>query len=130
MTAAAAFDALGDPTRRRILAVLAAGEQPVSAVVAALRDQQSISQPAVSQHLKILREAGLVAARTEGTRRLHTLDRDGLAVAHAWLDQLANPASGLERALDALATEVARGRRGRRRTGPTSAGRGTSERSA
>lgn len=107
------FDALGDPTRRRILEVLADGEQPVSAVVEALQAQQAISQPAVSQHLRVLRDAGLVSVRNEGTRRLHTLAPEGIDAAHRWLNHLANPAAGMEHALDALATEVARGRRSR-----------------
>jgi DNA-binding transcriptional ArsR family regulator len=108
-----AFDALGDPTRRRILELLAAGEQPAGAVVAAL----PISQPAVSQHLKALREAGLVTVRAEGTRRLYAIDEAGVAAARAWLARLTDPLAQFEQPLDALATEVARGRRKRRRRG-------------
>lgn len=108
-----AFEALGDPTRRQILELLAAGEQTVSTVVAAL----PISQPAVSQHLKVLRDAGLVTARAEGTRRLYALDRAGIEAAGAWLVQLRDPLAPFAQPLDALETEVARGRRSRRRTG-------------
>lgn len=105
------FEALGDPVRRRILELLAAGEQPAGALVAALQQRVRISQPAVSQHLGVLRDAGLVRVRAEGVRRLYTVDQEGTAAARAWLarfeDTFAQP-------LDALATEVARGRRGRR----------------
>jgi DNA-binding transcriptional ArsR family regulator len=108
------FEALGEPARRQILEVLAAGEQPAGTVVAALQALAPISQPAVSQHLKVLREAGLVTVRAEGTRRLYALDEAGLDVAQAWLARLANPLEPFVQPLDALATEVARGRRARR----------------
>lgn len=111
----AAFAALGDPTRRTILELLAAGEQPVGALVVALQARGPISQPAVSQHLKVLRDAGLVRVRTEGTRRVHALDGEGLDAARAWLAHLGDPLAQLEQPLDALATEVARGRRARGR---------------
>ena len=101
------FEALGDPTRRQILELLAAGEQTVTTVVAAL----PISQPAVSQHLKVLRDAGLVTVRAEGTRRFYALDQPGIEAAHAWLANLADPLKPFAQPLDALATEVARGRR-------------------
>ncbi|NHC16575.1 winged helix-turn-helix transcriptional regulator, partial [Motilibacter sp. E257] len=74
----AVFEALGDATRRLILRSLAAGEQPAGAVVAALQARGPISQPTVSQHLRVLREAGLVAVRAEGTRRLYSIDPSGL----------------------------------------------------
>ncbi|GAB7189414.1 hypothetical protein NUM3379_01200 [Kineococcus sp. NUM-3379] len=109
----AALDALGEPTRRRILRVLAAGERPVRDVVAALR-AAPVSQPAVSQHLGVLLRAGLVTVRAEGTRRLYALDPAGLDAARAWLHELTDPLAGLGQPLDALATEVARGRRARR----------------
>jgi DNA-binding transcriptional ArsR family regulator len=109
------FEALGDSTRRHILELLSAGEQPAGALVSALQAEVSISQPAVSQHLKALREAGLVTVRAEGTRRLYALDEPGLAAARAWLTQLAGPLPQFSQPLDALATEVARGRRARRK---------------
>jgi DNA-binding transcriptional ArsR family regulator len=109
-----AFEALGDPTRRQILELLAGGEQPAGALVAALQARAPISQPAVSQHLKVLKEAGLVGARAEGTRRLYALDEEGLDAAQAWLARLADPLQPFAQPLDALATEVARGRRARR----------------
>jgi DNA-binding transcriptional ArsR family regulator len=108
------FEALGDAVRRQILELLVAGEQPVGAVVAALQALAPISQPAVSQHLKVLREAGLVNVRAEGARRLYGLDEAGLDAAKAWLVALADPLGPFAQPLDALATEVARGRRARR----------------
>ncbi|MFD7311409.1 ArsR/SmtB family transcription factor [Promicromonospora sp. NPDC059942] len=112
---AGVFEALGDPVRRRLLELLVAGEQPAGALVSALQVRVRITQPAVSQHLKVLREAGLVRVRAEGTRRLYSVDDAGTAAARAWLarfeDTFAQP-------LDALATELARGRRERRRAAP------------
>lgn len=77
-----ALDALGDPTRRRVLELLHGGEHTVRE----LTDALPISQPAVSQHLRVLREAGLVAARPEGARRLYRVDLDGLAEVRAYVD--------------------------------------------
>lgn len=105
------FEALGDPVRRLILELLAAGEQPTGALVTALQSRMPISQPAVSQHLKVLREADLVSVRAAGTRRIYALDQDGLHAARAWLTRLADPLAPFTQPLDALATEVARGRR-------------------
>jgi DNA-binding transcriptional ArsR family regulator len=115
------FDALGDPVRRAILELLTAGEQPAGTVVEGIRRRTQISQPAVSQHLRVLREAGLVTVRAEGTRRLYALDPAGLGVALAWLTTLADPLAPFAQPLDALATEVARGMRGSRRHPATSA---------
>jgi DNA-binding transcriptional ArsR family regulator len=114
---AGAFEALGDPTRRRILELLAPGEQPAGAIVAAVQAAAPVSQPAVSQHLKALREAGLVTVRSEGTRRYYAIDDAGLAAARAWLARLADPLEQFAQPLDALATEVARGRRAKRAAG-------------
>lgn len=111
------FEALGDPVRRLILELLAAGEQPAGAIVTALQTLGSISQPAVSQHLKALREAGLVSVRAEGARRLYALDQSGIDAAREWLARLADPLAPFAQPLDALATEVARGRRSRRNPG-------------
>lgn len=116
MTAAAAFDALGDPTRRLVLEILAEGEQPAGSVVDRVRSAAPMSQPAVSQHLRVLREAELVRVRAEGTRRIYALDPGGLGVAQNWLAHLVDPAAGFAQPLDALATEVARGHRARRQT--------------
>ena len=109
----AIFEALGDPVRRLILELLAAGEQPAGQIAAAVQGITPISQPAVSQHLKALREAGLVTVRAEGTRRLYAIDHTGLDQAHAWLARLTDPLVPFDQPLDALATEVARGRRTR-----------------
>ena len=112
---AGVFEALGEPVRRLILELLAEGEQPAGGVVAALQAQVPISQPAVSQHLRTLREAGLVTVRADGTRRLYSLDPGGVAAAQAWLSRLGDPLAPFTQPLDALATEVARGRRSRRK---------------
>jgi DNA-binding transcriptional ArsR family regulator len=119
------FEALGDPTRRRVLEVLAAGESTVGDLVTTLCRAAPISQPAVSQHLKVLRSAALVSVRAEGTRRVYALDRAGLDAAHAWLTRLTDPLATFAQPLDALATEVARGRRashGRRDAGGAASG--------
>ncbi len=112
------FEALGEPMRRRILTVLTTGERPAGAVVAVLQEQVSISQPAVSQHLKVLRKAGLVTVRAQGTSRIYALDEGGLAAARAWLAALIEPLAPFAQPLDALETEVARGRRARRNAPP------------
>src|ERR1051325_5231733 len=75
------FEALAEPNRRRILDLLRASEQPAGAVVDAL----SISQPGVSKHLKLLREAGLVSVRADGQRRGYPLEPARLAEIDAWL---------------------------------------------
>jgi len=115
-SAARVFEALGEPVRRRILELLAGGEQPVGPLVMALRSLAPISQPAVSQHLRVLLDAGLVSVRAAGTRRLYALDQSGLDAARAWLARLADPLAPFAQPLDALATEVARGRRATRDT--------------
>jgi DNA-binding transcriptional ArsR family regulator len=106
-----AFDALGDPMRRRIMELLGEGERPAGEVAATMGARFGISQPAVSQHLKVLREAGLVTTRAEGTKRIYRVDDDGLAAVRLWLERFADGFSG---PLDALETELARGKRERR----------------
>jgi DNA-binding transcriptional ArsR family regulator len=78
------LDALGDPTRRAVCERLAAGPLPVGELAAGL----PVSRPAVSQHLKVLKAAGLVTDRAVGNRRLYALDPKGVAVLHAWLDRI------------------------------------------
>ncbi|CCH73271.1 ArsR/SmtB family transcription factor [Nostocoides australiense] len=78
----AAMDALGDPTRRRILEVLRDGEHSVRE----LTDATDVSQPAVSQHLRVLKGAGLVEVRPAGARRLYSINPGGLADVRAWVD--------------------------------------------
>ncbi|MGW5674796.1 ArsR/SmtB family transcription factor [Streptomyces sp. NPDC003860] len=106
-----AFDVLGDPVRRRILELLAAGEQPSGAVAAVIRKEFGISQPAVSQHLKVLREAGVASVRADGARRLYAVEPAPLREVDAWLDRFRG---FWEQRLDALGTELARGKRERR----------------
>ncbi len=77
------LDALGDPTRRAILAALR--REPSS--VAGLTDHVPVSRPAISQHLKVLGQAGLVDHDIRGTRHIYRVDRDGLATLRDWLDQ-------------------------------------------
>lgn len=96
--------------------LIGAAEVPAGFVVAALADELGLSQPATSQHLKVLRETGLVTVRAAGTSRLYRIDRARLEQAAAWFDQFADP---WQQPLDALETELARGRRDRSRAGPT-----------
>lgn len=83
MTYGTALAALADPTRRRVFERLRSGPKAVGEIAA----QMPVSRPAVSQHLKVLREAGLVADRPEGTRRIYYIDQKGLGALRAWLDQ-------------------------------------------
>jgi DNA-binding transcriptional ArsR family regulator len=76
------FEVVAEPTRRRILDLLLAGESSVGELVSGL----AISQPAVSRHLRVLREAGLVSSRTDAQRRLYSIDAAPLAELDAWLD--------------------------------------------
>jgi DNA-binding transcriptional ArsR family regulator len=105
------LDVLGDPVRRRILELLTGGEQPAGAISEVIRAEFGISPPAVSQHLRVLREAGFAAVRAQGTRRLYAVRAAPLQEAHAWLEQFR---PFWTQRLDALATELARGRRDRR----------------
>src|ERR671934_2468291 len=82
MAYATAMDALGDATRREIMERLRGGPRPVGEIAAGL----PISRPAVSQHLRVLKEAGLVAERKEGTRRLYRIEPEALADLRAYFD--------------------------------------------
>ena len=106
-----AFDVLGDPVRRRILELLAEGEHTSGAVVAVIADEFGISQPAVSMHLRVLRESGFASTRAEGARRIYALETGPLAEVDAWLSPFR---AFWEQRLDALGTEVARGKHRRR----------------
>ncbi len=110
-----AFDVLGDPVRRRILELLADGERSAGEVTAVVREEFGISQPAVSQHLKVLRDNGFTTVRAEGTRRLYAVDAAPLREIDEWLQRYRRFWTPH---LDALATELARGRRTRRPTPP------------
>ena len=109
-----ALDVLGDPVRRRILEVLAGGEQAAGAVVEVISAEFGIGQPAVSMQLRVLREAGFASVRPDGPRRLYALAPAPLQEVDAWLD----PFRGFwEQRLDALTTEIARGQQGSRAGG-------------
>jgi DNA-binding transcriptional ArsR family regulator len=81
-TAAAVLDVLHDPTRRRVFELLRNGERSVRELTA----ETTVTQSAVSQHLRILREAGLVVARPDGARRLYRVDPNGLGALRSWVD--------------------------------------------
>jgi DNA-binding transcriptional ArsR family regulator len=106
-----AFDVLGDPVRRRILELLADGERAAGEVSAVVQDEFGITQPAVSQHLKVLRDNGFARVRAVGTRRLYAVEPAPLREADEWLSVFRRFWTPH---LDALATELARGRRERR----------------
>ena len=106
-----AFDVLGDPVRRRILELLAEGEHASGEVVAVIADEFGITQPAVSMHLRVLRESGFASTRAEGARRIYALETGPLAEVDAWLAPFR---AFWEQRLDALGTEVARGKHRRR----------------
>ena len=104
MEALEALEALADPTRRRIVELLAERERDVGE----LTREFPISQPAVSRHLRVPRERGLVRARPEGQRRIYSLDPEPLAEVDEWL---ARYRSFWSNRLDALETQLRRGRR-------------------
>ncbi len=106
-----AFDVLGDPVRRRILELLTDGERSAGDITDVVRREFMISQPAVSQQLKVLRENGFAQVRVQGTRRLYSVDSAPLQETDAWLDQFRHFWTPH---LDALGTELARGKRERR----------------
>lgn len=105
-----AFDVLGDPVRRRLLELFADGEQSAGALTEVVRAEFGLSQPAVSQHLRVLRENGFARVRKVGARRLYALEPSALDEVDAWLDKVRRE---WQPALDALATEVARGKKQR-----------------
>ena len=84
MAAADPFEALGDPSRREILTLLARSELPVAAIA----DQLPISRPAVSRHLRVLKDAGLVTEAAAGTRRIYRLDGQGVLAVQRYLEQV------------------------------------------
>ena len=98
MAYARALTALADPTRRQVFEQLRRGPKSVGAIAASL----PVSRPAVSQHLKVLRQAGLVDDRPQGARRLYFLDPRGLGELRAWLDGF------WDEALEALRAELER----------------------
>ncbi|GMA32964.1 ArsR/SmtB family transcription factor [Litorihabitans aurantiacus] len=111
-----AFDILGDPVRRRVVELVAQGhrggtEVAAGEIVTAVRAEFGISQPAVSNHLRLLREAGFATSRPDGSRRLYRLVPEALDDVQRWLDEQRRFWSPR---LDALETEIARGRRAAR----------------
>lgn len=106
-----ALDVLGDPVRRRILEVLADGESSAGELAETVGTEFGISQPAVSRHLRVLRDTGFARVRPEGTRRLYAVDPSGPREAQEWLAPFER--FWLPR-FAALDTELARGRRARR----------------
>ena len=106
-----AFEVLADPVRRRVLELLSPGEMTSGQIVAAIGAEFGITQAAVSQHLKVLRESGFARVRPDAQRRLYAIDPAGLQAVHAWAAQFS---AFWEPKLDALATEVARGKKQRR----------------
>ena len=103
-----AWDVLGDPVRRRILELLASGERTSGAICSVIQEEFRVSQPAVSMHLRVLRENGFATVRAAGARRLYAVDAAPLQEVDVWLARFRG---FWEQRLDALATELARGRR-------------------
>ena len=106
-----AFDVLGDPVRRRILELLARQEASSGDVTAVIQAEFGITQSAVSQHLKVLRDAGFASVRVDASRRSYALQPEPLREVDDWLA----PFRGFwAHRLEALATEVARAKKARR----------------
>ena len=105
-----AFDVLGDPVRRRLLELLAEGERSAGEMTTTVQAEFGITQSAVSQHLRVLRESGFTTVRVDGARRIYAVEAGPMREVDAWLDRFRGfwvPK------LEALATEVARGKGGR-----------------
>jgi DNA-binding transcriptional ArsR family regulator len=98
-----AFEALADPTRRRIVELVSEGERSAGEIASAF----AISRPGVSKHLRVLREHGVIRSRSDGTRRLYSLEGQGLVELDDWIRRF------WTNRLDALETELRRGRRDR-----------------
>lgn len=103
-----AFDVLGDPVRRRILELLAAGELSSGAIAGTIQNEFAITQPAVSQHLKVLRASGFASMRPEGQRRLYAVNGAAFRDIDEWLTMFRRFWGPH---LEALGTEIARGKR-------------------
>jgi DNA-binding transcriptional ArsR family regulator len=98
MAYSTAFTALADPTRQRVFEQLRGGPKPVGVIAQNL----PVSRPAVSQHLKVLKDAGLVRDEVDGTRRVYRIDPQGLGAIRRWLDEF------WDEALDAFRAEAER----------------------
>lgn len=106
-----AFDVLGDPVRRRILELLSTNEQRSGDIVEVIQGEFGITQAAVSQHLRVLRENGFASVRVDGPRRIYSVDARPFQEVDKWLSRFR---SFWETKLDALETEIARGKKKRR----------------
>src|SRR5258705_1915819 len=106
-----AFDVLGDPVRRRILELLGDGELPSGAISSVVQAEFGISQPAVSQHLRVLRDSGFATVRPDGARRLYAVEAAPFHELDDWLEHFRR---FWGQRLDSLATELARSKRERR----------------
>jgi len=82
-----AFDVLGDPVRRRLLELLAEGERSSGAMTDIVRAEFGITQSAVSQHLKVLRDSGFASVRVDGARRIYAVEAEPMRQVDAWLDR-------------------------------------------
>lgn len=107
-----AFDVLGDPVRRRLLELLAGGELAAGQLSEVVEREFGITQPAVSRHLRVLRESGFATVRVDRQFRVYALDAGPLREVDAWLDRYR--AFWAQR-LDALDTEITRGKKERTR---------------
>jgi DNA-binding transcriptional ArsR family regulator len=108
-----AFDVLGDPVRRRLLELLAEGERSSGDMTVIVQAEFGLTQSAVSQHLKVLRESGFATVRVEGSRRIYAVQAGPMREVDVWLNRFRGFWAPK---LEALATEVARGKRRRRRS--------------
>ncbi|GGA58411.1 ArsR/SmtB family transcription factor [Pelagibacterium lentulum] len=106
-----AFDVLGDPVRRRILELLANGEHRSGQIVETIQAEFGITQAAVSQHLKVLRDSGFADVRVDGQRRIYSVNSAPLQQVDSWLERFR---FFWEPKLSALDTEIARGKKQRR----------------
>ena len=106
-----ALDILGDPVRRRLVELLASGNRPAGEVSRVVEGEFGISQPAVARHLRVLREAGFVSAQPQGARRIYRLEESMIDELQAQVDRYR---ALWNQRLDALETEIARGKRARK----------------
>ena len=109
-----AFEVLADPVRRRLLELLAETERSSGDMTTIVQSEFGLTQSAVSQHLKVLRDSGFATVRINGARRIYTVNVEPMRDVDVWLDRFR---SFWEPKLEALATEVARGKRQRSKPG-------------
>jgi len=103
-----AFDVLADPIRRRALELISQRERASGEIVTVVKAEFGLSQSAVSQHLRVLRDSGFASVRKDGARRCYSINPSGFKDVEAWLDQLRR---FWDSKLESLATEVERGKR-------------------